>query len=281
MRDFAFYNGVFTPYDACVIPLSDRSIFFGDAVYDVILGRNGIPYQVDEHLDRLLENARRIGLEDIPERATVKKTVSSVIELSEADCFMLYMQLSGNERRRKHLRDCGDVNLLITITAADIPERLETVSAITMQDDRYGYCNLKTTNLLPAVLSMSEASRAGVDLAIFHKNGLVTECSAANVSIIKSGQLITHPLDTSILPGISERNLIRVCCELGIPQLSREFTVSEMYEADAVLITSTTKLAKLCDRLDGVSLRCGRDGLTQEIFKLMAEDFVKNTQLSR
>lgn len=278
MRDYAFYNGVFTPYDACVIPLSDRSIFFGDAVYDVILGRNGIPYQLDEHLDRLLENARRIGLDDIPKRATVKEAISSMIELSEADCFMLYVQLSGNERRRKHLRDCGDVNLLITITAADIPERLETVSAITMQDNRYGYCNLKTTNLLPAVLSMSEASRAGADLAIFHKNGLVTECSAANVSIIKNGELVTHPLDTSILPGISERNLIRVCSELGIPHLSRKFTVSEMLESDAVLITSTTKLVKVCDRIDGVELRCGCNALTKEIFRMMSEDFVKNTQ---
>ena len=278
MRDYAFYNGVFTPYDACVIPLSDRSIFFGDAVYDVILGRNGIPYQLDEHLDRLMENARRIGLDDIPARATVKEAISSVIELSEADCFMLYIQLSGNERRRKHLRDCGDVNLLITITAAEIPERLETVSAITMQDNRYGYCNLKTTNLLPAVLSMSEASLSGADLAIFHKNGLVTECSAANVSIIKNGELVTHPLDTSILPGISERNLIRVCSELGIPHLSRKFTVSEMLESDAVLITSTTKFVKVCDRIDGVELRRGCDALTKEIFRMMSEDFVKNTQ---
>ena len=278
MKDYAFYNGVFTPYDACVIPLSDRSIFFGDAVYDVILGRNGIPYQLDEHLDRLLENARRIGLDDIPQRATVKEAISSMIELSEADCFMLYVQLSGNERRRKHLRDCGDVNLLITITAADIPERLETVSAITMQDDRFGYCNLKTTNLLPAVLSLSEASREGADLAIFHKNGLVTECSAANLSIIKNGELITHPLDTSILPGISERNLIRVCSKLCIPHLSRKFTVSEMLESDAVLITSTTKLVKVCDRIDGVELRCGCDALTKEIFRIMSDDFVKNTQ---
>ena len=278
MRDYAFYNGIFTPYDACVIPLSDRSIFFGDAVYDVILGRNGIPYQLDEHLDRLLENARRIGLDDIPQRATVKEAISSVIELSEADCFMLYAQLSGNERRRKHLRDCGDVNILITITAAEIPERLETVSAITMQDDRYGYCNLKTTNLLPAVLSMSEASLSGADLAIFHKNGLVTECSAANVSIINNGELVTHPLDTSILPGISERNLIRVCSELGIPHLRRKFTVSEMLESDAVLITSTTKLVKVCDRIDGVELRRGCDALTKEIFRMMSEDFVKNTQ---
>lgn len=278
MRDYAFYNGVFTPYDACVIPLSDRSIFFGDAVYDVILGRNGIPYQLDEHLDRLMENARRIGLDDIPQRATVKEAISSIIELSEADCFMLYVQLSGNERRRKHLRDCGDVNLLITITAAEIPERLETVNAITIQDDRYGYCNLKTTNLLPAVLSMSEARRAGADLAIFHKYGVVTECSTANVSIIKNGQLITHPLDTSILPGISERNLIRVCSELGIPHLFRKFTVSEMLESDAVLITSTTKFVKVCDRIDGVELRRGCDALTKEIFRMMSEDFVKNTQ---
>ena len=46
MKDLAYYNGVYTPYDAACIPLSDRSIFFSDAVYDVIIGSGKKPYQI-------------------------------------------------------------------------------------------------------------------------------------------------------------------------------------------------------------------------------------------
>ena len=277
MTDYAFYNGIFTPYDACVIPLSDRSIFFGDAVYDVIIGRNGIPYQLDLHLARLLENADKIGLIDIPTREAIIDAISKLIDLSQADQFMLYVQLSGNETRRKHLRDDDGVNLLITICATDIPERLQSVRAMTMMDKRYGYCNLKTTNLLPAVFSMNDAYNSGAELAIFHKRGYVTECSSANISIIKDGQLITHPLDSAILPGISEKNLVRICNDLGIGHICRRFKKHELFLADAVLITSTTKFVKVCSSIDNVDLRCDAMELCEMIFDKMLADFVETT----
>ena len=95
MRDFAFYNGVFTPYDSAVIPLSDRSIFFADAVYDVILGRCGIPYQIDEHLERLMKNANAIGLGEEALKSEIIEAIDVLLEEAEVDDFMLYIQLSA------------------------------------------------------------------------------------------------------------------------------------------------------------------------------------------
>ncbi len=277
MRDYAFYNGVFTPYDACAIPLSDRSIFFADAVYDVVIGRRGNAYQLDEHLERLFLNAKIVGFKNLPLKSYIEDAVSDIIKLSGADCFVLYIQLSASEMRRKHLRSDDQTNLLITISVAEIPSKLEGVSAITMKDNRYAYCNVKTTNLLPAVLSMNEAHRASADLAIFHKNGIITECSASNISILSGNQLITHPLDSSILPGISERNLIGVCKNLGLVHIRREFNIDQLLNADAVLVTSTTKFVKICEKIDYVSITSEKISLVEEIFGKMSDDFLAKT----
>ena len=137
--------------------------------------------------------------------------------------------------------------------------------------------NVKTTNLLPSVLSIRDAERGGDEIAIFHKNGTVTEASYANVSMIIANTLVTHPLDSSILPGISQLNLINACKQLGLTHVERCFTVEEMRTADLVLLTSTTKLVKVCARLDGEPLKCAKMQSAEQIFDLMYRDLLNKT----
>ena len=266
MRDFAYYNGAITPYDAACIPLSDRSIFFADAVYDVMIGRGKIPYQADEHLNRLLENGRAIGLENLPSKQELTEAINTLLIEASADDFMLYVQLSARQKRRLHSRTDSSVNILMTVTSASIPSELSTISAITLPDLRHGYCNVKTTNLFPAVFSVALAESAGSEVAIFHKDGKVSEASSANVSLILDGTLITHPHDTSVLPGISEQNLIKAANTVGLRHEIRTFTITEMLSADLVPVTSTTKLFKLCTEINGRQLPCRGIGLARALF---------------
>ena len=277
MRDYAYYNGTFSPYDAATVPLSDRSIFFADAVYDVVLGHNGIPYQIDEHLSRLMKNADAIGLDSEEVKSEISEAIDLLIHDSEANDFILYIQLAAKQHRRCHSRnECG-TNLLMTVTSADIPSKLTSASAITFPDFRHGYCNLKTTDLLPAVLSVMDAESLGCDTAIFHRDSIVTEASASNVSIVCNNTLITHPLDRNILPGISEVNLINAAKKMGIAHERREFNIKEMMTADAVLLTSTTKLVKVCTSVDGIDLPCKKYSLAEAFFNEMLADLLCKT----
>ena len=237
MRDYAYYNGVITPYDAAAIPLSDRSIFFAEAVYDVLIGREKTAYQLDRHVERLLGNANKIGLINLPSPDAIKEEIFTLLEVSEAEDFLLYIQLSGKEARRSHSRTSAEVNLLMTVTKYALPEKLSFIKAVLVEDLRHGYCNVKTTNLLPAVLSVADAENFGCDTAIFHKNGTVTECSLANISIMKNGVLFTHPRDTQVLPGISEDNLIAVADKLGISPRQKALNIEELYDSDLILVT--------------------------------------------
>ena len=277
MRDYAYYNGVFTPYDSACVPLSDRAIFFADAVYDVIIGINGKPYQLDEHLSRLFANADAIGLENYVSENELKKEIELLLYKAEAETFILYVQLSAKERRRAHARYESDTNLLMTVMATEVPSELSFISAVTLPDLRHGYCNIKTTNLLPSVFSVCDARMMECESAIFFKGDTVTEASSSNVSLLIENTLVTHPLDSNILPGISERNLIRAAEKHGIKHERREFSLSEMKSADTVLLTSTTKLVKICKSIDGADLSVKGFERAKLLFEEMLSDLLVKT----
>ena len=277
MIDYAYYNGVFTPYDAASIPITDRSIFFSDAVYEVIVGKGKKAYQLERHLKRLYTNAERIGLTNLPLEGELYDVINDLTDVSEADDFALYIQLSAYGKRRSHARCDYNLNVLMTITECTMPEAPDEIKAITLPDMRHAYCDVKTVSLLPAVLSVEEAQRRGADIAIFERGGHVTECSYANISLLKDGALITHPLDSEILPGITQENLIEVSKGLGMAHLCRSFTVDEMLSADAVLISSTTKLIKICTEIDGRTLNVLAQESASKLFEQLKHDLYDET----
>jgi D-alanine transaminase len=277
MIEYAYYNGVFTPYGAAVIPLSDRSIFFSDAVYDVMVGRGKKVYQKDEHLDRLYMSAKMIGMEDLPDRDELCDAADELIAMFGDRDFILYVQLSTNSERRSHARETNGVNVLMTVSGCEIPRELSGIKAITLPDIRHRLCDVKTTSLLPSVLSVEEAKRRGADIAIFHRGDTVTECSYANVAILKDGVLITHPLDRDILPGITQQNLEAAADALGIVRETRTFNLEELYRADAVMISSTTKLVKVCTEIDGRELVMSDNGMVERLFDALKEDLNTKT----
>ena len=60
MSSYAYYNGSFDKKENINLPLSDRSIFFGDAVYDAAIGCYDRILWEDEHIERFLSNAEKL-----------------------------------------------------------------------------------------------------------------------------------------------------------------------------------------------------------------------------
>jgi D-alanine transaminase len=133
-------------------------------------------------------------------------------------------------------------------------------------------------NLLASVIASQSAFRRGCDEAILHKNGYVTECAHSNVHIIKNGHVVTHPTDGKILPGITRRRLIEICSDLKIPVKERPFTLEELYFADEVIITSSSKLCVRACAVDNVSYKLSDDSIGYTVCKNMHADFLSRTK---
>ena len=274
MKIPTYYNGVITPFASASIPLSDRSIFFSDAVYEVMIGRNGSVHQFNEHFARLHANCKAIGLEPCICNNKLSEIIHDLLSLSSPAEFMVYVQISGQSEKRAHLRPAAEPNVLVYIDTINVPSKPQEIKAITLPDMRYEYCNLKTTNLLPAVLSMKEAAAKNADVAIFHKNSLVTECTHANVAIITNGEVKTPPLSHSILPGITRRSMLNACTEKSIPYREDPISISDLLSSDAVIICSTTKLLQICTEINGVAISTSAQDTVESIFKALHTDFM-------
>ncbi len=278
MNDYIYYNGKYSPYQNAAIPLTDRSIYFGDGCYEVMLMGRGVPYQFDKHFERLNINCKRLM---IPFSLTKRELLSVIYRLSDLSCVqtaVIYIQVSRNGDRRNHEiseRHTG-CNLLVTLNDYTIPKQRE-LKAITVSDKRHTLCDIKSLNLLYSVISLNEAMRRGCDCAIFIKNGIVTEESRSNLFIYKDNRLVTHPLDECILPGITRSNIIHLSDKLGIKVSERNFGEQEMLCADEIFISSTTKFVfRICE-INGISCGMKNDEIFHDIYNNLTRDFLHNS----
>jgi branched-chain amino acid aminotransferase len=98
-----------------------------------------------------------------------------------------------------------------------------------------------TGSYVNTALAVDQAQRAGYDDAIFlTQDGQVSEASAANIFLVRKGQLVTPPVTADILEGITRDAVMELAeKELGMPVLEREVGRTELYAADEVFLSGT------------------------------------------
>ena len=253
MKVLGYYNGVCGPLEEMTVPMNDRACYFGDGVYEAAMARNGVIFGLDEHMDRLFNSA---GLLDIQIPYTKKELADILYDLlgkmDDSEIF-IYWQISRGTAMRKHeFPEAGvTANLWITMKPGSCKEPDSSLKLITVEDTRFFHCNIKTLNLLPNVMASQKAVAAGCDEVVFHRGDNVTECAHSNVSILKDGVFKTHPTDHFILPGITRMHLIQECKKLLIPVDETPFTLEELFDADEIIVSSTSKLCSAACELNG------------------------------
>jgi branched-chain amino acid aminotransferase len=150
-----------------------------------------------------------------------------------------------------------------------------------------------TANYANSALARVEAIRAGFDEAIMlNTDGKVIEASAENIFIVKDGLLVTPPITSGALNGITRDTVLTIAKENNIPHVIRDITRDELYIADEVFLTGTAAGIKPVSEIDSRMIADGKDGVitnqVREEFELIVHDkdnnlskkwltFVKNT----
>ena len=227
MKNIAYYNGKTAPIEDMMVPMNDRACYFGDGVYDATCVVNHVPMAFDDHIDRIYRSAKLIDIEIPMEKTEMKRMLQGLVDQVEGDVLFLYWQVTRGVGMRNHpYSGAGDKpSIWAFVRPSKMRDPFGVYKCITVEDKRFFYCNIKTINLLPAVLANEQAMKAGCDEAIFHRGERVTECSHSNVHILKNGTLYTAPCDELILPGITRAHRIAQCKAMGIPVIEEPFTV--------------------------------------------------------
>lgn len=223
----------------------DRGYQFGDGIYEVIRAYNKEFFCLDEHLDRFFSSADKIEMHVPYSKEELTHLANRLLNETGIDTGNLYLQLTrGVASPRNHMYPDASVLPMLTgtLTPAQRDEyMLETgINTIVTEDIRWLKCDIKMISLLGNIMVKHEANKKNAYEAILHRDGIVTECSAANVAIVKDDVIYTHPDGNLILPGITKQ-VWKDCAEdLGILVVEEPFTLDELYNADEIFCSSTT-----------------------------------------
>lgn len=261
--------------DDVSIDPEDRGYQFGDGIYEVVRAYNGTYFCLDEHVDRLFKSAEKIEMAIPHTKEEIKSLMKDILKENKVDTGNLYMQVTrGIASPRNHTYPDGSVLPTVTGTTTIVPrddEKIETgIKTIIQEDIRWLRCDIKSISLLGNIMLKHEAHKQNVDEAILHRDGVVTECSASNVAIVKDGVVHTHPDSNLILPGVTKIVWLQCAKELGIPVKEEPFTLEELKEADEVFCSSSTIEVMPIIEIDGEQVGDGKRG---EITKRLADAY--------
>ena len=279
MKTLGYYNGTIDELDQIKVPMLDRACYFGDGVYDVAYSRNRHIYALEEHVERFFTSAELLKIRPTLSQSELCELLCNLVQKTDSGNLWVYFQFSRGTGLRNHafLESDTPSNLWIMLKPAEIRDTYQPMRCITMEDTRFYHCNIKTLNLLPNVLATQATVEAGVDECILHRGETVTECAHSNLSILKNGHLITHPANNLILAGTGRAHLMATCSTFGIPIEERPFTLTEMMDADEILVTSASALCMRVIEVDGTAVGGKAAYTVKQLQDALLKDFIEKT----
>lgn len=273
-------QGKFTHKDSLQFPYEERGLQFGDGVYEVIRIYTGKLYLLNEHVDRLFRSLEAIRINIKQSKDEIITLLSELISRNnmEQDGF-IYLQVSRGTAPRIHTfpEDIEPNIYAYLVNQSRNLEGLENgVRAITLPDERWQNCYIKSLNLLPNVLAKQTAMEQGCYEAILHIDGRVTECGSSNIFLVKDDKIYTHPATNRILKGCVRIAVERFANKLDIPFIEEAFTVDDIHDADEMFLTSSMSEVLPIIEIDNKRIADGKPG---EISRKLQKAYEIDAQL--
>lgn len=275
-----YLDGDYLPAAEARVSIDDRGFIFGDGVYEVTRALDGKLFEEEKHWLRLARGLRELeidvdGLLDRTRAREISERLLRENELDRGDA-TVYLQITRGAAPRTHWFPPEPVPATVYLSASRflVPTELRTrgATAITLPDLRWARCDLKTVNLLPAVITKQRAREAGAFDAILLRDGVVTEGGASNLFAVLDGRLRTHPRTNLILHGITREIVIELARADGIEVDETPVFAHEIHHASEIFFTGTTTDVQPIVTLDERTIGDGRPGpITLSLQKGLAD----------
>ena len=259
-----YLNGEYLPLEQARVPVLDRGFIFGDGIYEVVPAYNGRLFRWPQHLARLERSLAKVGIVNPFDRNGWSAIVGELIGRHPWRDQFVYLHVTRGVARRDHGFPAGVKPTVFAMASELQPpplaQRTEGVAAVTLPDERWLHCDVKSTSLLGNVLAREAAVRAGAAECVMFRDGFLTEGSASNIWLARGERLYGPPADNLVLEGV-RYGLIRELCEgSGIALQLRRVLREEVQAADELILSSATKEVLPITRLDGRPVGDGRPG---------------------
>lgn len=264
-----WFNGqLHDPSTPLVGPL-DHGFTVGDGVFETCSVHDGQAFALTRHLRRLARSATGLGLV-APDDDVVRGGVREVLAAAPADTGRLRITMTAGTGPLGSGREEGEPTLVIA--AGPAPQRpVARVARVDwVRNERSAVAGLKTTSYAENVVALAEAAKIGADEALLANTmGELCEGTGSNVFLERDGELLTPPLSSGCLAGITRELLLEWGQEAGLP--IREAEPGELRFSDLddvvagqahLILTGSVRNVVSVVEIDGVEVSAGTLGIT-------------------
>jgi branched-chain amino acid aminotransferase len=266
------------------VPVFDRGFLYGDSVYEVTRAFSGVPFALEEHLDRLERSAHGILMRTPPRALIARAVLDTLCAAGEPDAYVRIVVTRGAGEIALDPAMADEPRLIVMVKAANPPPPeayRDGVEVAIVGQTRYAPGaptstvdpQVKSGNYLGSVMAVAAARRRGAYEAILCDNlGRVTEGSSSNFFIVRGSRVTTPPLSVGLLEGITRRKVMELMRKAGIPYGEQPLWPVDLQRADEAFLTSSVRGVVPVVRVDGQRLSDGKPGpISKRVMQLYDE----------
>ena len=248
-RVLIYLNGQLVPRAEAKISVFDSGFLIGDGVWEGLRLHHDQFVFLDEHLDRLWQGAKAIGLDIGLTRAELTAALQQTVRANDMHDgvhvrLMITRGLKKTPSQDPRLTLGGPTIVIIAEHKQANPAVFERgvrlfTSTIRRPPPDTLDPKLNCHSKLHEVMALNQAIQAGADEALMlDVHGAVSTCNATNFFIVVKGQVWTST-GQHCLNGITRRKIIEVCRANGVPVFEKDFSLTDVYSADEAFVTGT------------------------------------------
>lgn len=272
-----YLNGKFVQRQDAKVSIFDHGLLYGDGVFEGIRSYNGLIFKLKEHIVRLYASAQGIALKIPLTKQQMQEAIVKTLKANKLkDAYIRVVVTRGEGDLGLDPRNCSKATIfIITDKIALYPKDLyknglNIVTVATRRNIPEAINpQIKSLNYLNNILGKIEAINAGVlEAVMLSHDGYVTECTGDNIFMIKDKLLLTPPVYSGILKGITRDTILKLASSVGLVAREDLFTRFDLYTADEVFLCGTAAEIIPVIKIDGRHIQEGVVG--RKTLKLMS-----------
>jgi len=282
LSKYVWFDGKFVTLDKANVPITTHAIHYGTSVFEGIRaywnGKNLYVFRLDDHIKRFRRSGQFYNISLNFSDKIISDAVIGICEKNKIkqSCYIRPFYFIGDYGINLHVTEKAPTNVAIfTFPFGDLFDKNGITAGVVSWRK---FSDMSTPpqakmggNYLNSIIATQEAKRNGFDEAILlDHNGNVSEAPGENIFIVKKGQLITPPLSSSALNGITRDAVIKIARDLDIDVTETEIARRELTISDEIFLTGTAAEITPIIAMDGKKIGNGKPG---DITKKMMNEY--------
>ncbi len=281
-------NGELFPREKAAISVFDSGFILGDGVWEGLRVEGGTILFLEQHLDRLYEGMHTLDFPIEVDRETLTQRLYGALAANAmTDGVHIRLMVSRGIKSTPYQDPRVTITpptiVIIPEFKTALPDTVERGVTLFTVHVRRGYSDvqdptLNTHSKLNCITACIQAAKAGYDEALMlDPHGFVATCNSTHFFIVRRGELWTSTGDYC-LDGITRRKVLTMAAEEGMTVRERNFTLTDVYNAEEAFVTGTFAGLVPVREVDGRRIGDGARGPTvrglQDAYRGRVADYI-------